>query len=158
MERDGGSRAWVLNPVRARTCAYLVCAWNAYGEHAESTAARGHREAFLVAPISGIERDADEPERFIVRFNEFSRYSKPNAWPLPRRNPVSYTTLGDLEIDVSRLTFSPIASSGGTAATPAMKGSPGEGALLPLTIAAAKRGLALQFGVDPDAVEITIRG
>ena len=33
-----------------------------------------------------------------------------------------------------------------------------DGVAAPLTIAAAKRGLAVHYGVEPDAIEIVIRG
>jgi hypothetical protein len=153
-----GSRAWVLDPIRARSCGYLVCAWNAYGEYAQTTTTRQHREAFLVAPISAIEPTPDEPGRYAIRFREFARYSKLDAWPAGRRNPVAYSTLHDLGIEIASLTFAPVTAIGSQAENHASDGPSSASSMAPLTITAAKRGLAVQFGVDPSAIEITIRG
>jgi hypothetical protein len=83
-----------------------------------------------------------------------------NARPIEQRNPIYYTSLTNLGIDPDALEFSP--------GTPVVASPPltiaAKGALSantrtgPLTIAAAKAGLALYYGVRAEAVEIVIRG
>ena len=160
--REGGSQAWVLNPARAKLCNWLVCTQNRHNpDHEFSDATAAHASAFLVGQISAI-READEHEggeRWMVEISEFARVSVPDVWK-QWRNPVRYTTLEELGIDPSTLHFEPMPSAAvpspssakgaGTASAPA----PAAG----LTIAEAKKALAVTFGVKPDAVEITIRG
>ena len=160
MQDEGGSQAWVLDPKRARSSGYLVCSWNPTGEYAENTPSREHREAYLVAPISSVDPTPDEPGRYIIRFREFARVNVKNAWPHRQRNPVTYTTLHDLGIEVEDLTFEPSEPQPQPAPSkaPAVAATSSNGVAAPLTIAAAKRGLAVHYGVEPDAIEIIIRG
>jgi hypothetical protein len=161
MLRDGGSQAWVLNFQRARECRYLVCAWNPRGDYAQPNVNLGHGEAFLIAPISSIELAApSEPAgRYIVRFTEYAApRERKLAWN-GQRNPVAYTTLTQLGFDSTALVFAPVTAQheNGTKSS----GDPrrvSESDVEPLTIALAKRGLALHYGVKPDAIEIIIRG
>lgn len=153
---EGGSQAWVLDPQRARRCAYIVCTQNRYGGEwgmPESP----HGSAFLVGKIDGVvpsEESEDKP-RWLVRISEYARIDVPELWD-GGRNPVRYTTLQELGIDPVTLTFEvPEPASAGPAAAQSACG--GEGAR-PLNIAEAKRGLAAYFGVGLDAIEITIRG
>jgi hypothetical protein len=161
MQQHGGSRAWVLNPKRARGCSYVVCAWNPAGEHAEGSGGRQHGVAYLVAPIASIEPapPPEDPKRFIIRFNMFAEISKTNAWN-HQRNPVFYTTLQDLGIDLNELTFSamPTQAAPSTSRIPDAAFTRSDGIVAPLTIAAAKRGLAAHYGIDPTGIEIIIRG
>ena len=64
------------------------------------------------------------------------------------RFPVRYVNLADLGIDIDALKFEPLQRQPVITAetTP------------PLSIAQAKAGLAKQFGVDPDQIEIVIKG
>ena len=75
--------------------------------------------------------------------------------------PVRYLEVSELGIDPATLTFEPIPPRGAEA-EPAVIGAPnGEhrhAAVIPLSIAEAKRALAATFGVGVDAIEITIRG
>jgi hypothetical protein len=155
MQDQGGSKAWVLDPRRARSCGYLVCAWNPTGDYAENTTDREHREAYLIAPISSVEPAPDEPGRYLIRFRDFARISIKGVWPHRQRNPVTYTTLSKLGINVDEVRFevaqSPPSASKVPAAEPAS-------VTRPLTIAAAKLGLAAHYGVEPGAIEIVIRG
>jgi hypothetical protein len=94
--------------------------------------------------------------RFLVQFSEYARVDVPNAWP-GGRNPVSYGTLNDLGIDVSEIKWQPMPepTEAHDVISPAriMEGDVGA-----LTITQAKKGLAEQYGVSPDAIEIIIRG
>jgi hypothetical protein len=151
MIAQGGSRAWKLDASRARTCRYLVCTWNATGEFVRASEGRRNGEAFLVAPISSIDTDRQEPGRYIVRFTEFARVSMQNIWP-GVRNPVRYCSIQDVGFDPDRLTFEPVPPYEPAA-------PPGErSAIATLTIDDAKLGLAATFGVSPESIEIVIRG
>ena len=68
------------------------------------------------------------------------------------RNPVSYVELDDLGIDPDKFEF--ITASDVKPEAPQEADTDDR----PLTMAQAKQGLALTFGVPPEAVEITIRG
>jgi hypothetical protein len=149
---EGGSQAWTFQPANARECRWLVCVWNAHGAYAESGSEHlAHREAFLLAPVASIDPSPQEPHRWIVRFREYARISVPNAWN-GQRLPFRYLTLDDFGLDPKRQTFVPVTSSnGGAVRTSPLAASP-------LSIEAAKLGLAAKFNVSPEAIEITIRG
>jgi hypothetical protein len=119
--------------------------------------------AFLIGKITEVDLADDEeqpdpsegkPIRYIIKFREFARVAI-DATKLRHdmggRNPVSYINLIDLGIDADSLDF-----SGRT--EPIAEATPRNIEDQPLTMAQAKKGLALTFGVSPDAVEITIRG
>lgn len=153
--REGGSQAWALNAQRARKCAYLVCTQNHPGEEwATPEAPQG--TGFLVGKIKGVEPSAEGEDRWHIRISEYARIDVADLWD-GGRNPVRYSTLHDLGIDPSNLTFEPVpeAPLAGASVSPAA-GQSGE--VVPLSITDAKRGLAAYFGVGLDAIEITIRG
>lgn len=162
MIQEGGSQSWVLNLQRARQCHYVVCAWNPSGEYAQPNANLRHGEAYLVAPITSVEPtdDPHEPkDRYIVRFSDYAiPPSQKIVWG-GMRNPVSYTTLTALGLDPSTLTFE-LPTRHATHDAPPRTVTRRSGAKddVPLTIAAAKRGLALQYDVKPEEIEIIIRG
>jgi hypothetical protein len=149
---EGGSQAWTFNAANARKCQWLICVWNARGAYAESGAERlAHGEAFLVAPIDSIEPAPQEPDRWIVRFRQYARISIQNAWN-GQRLPFRYVTLDDFDVSPDGLHFVPIA--------PTLVDAPSTLALpkaAPLSIEAAKRGIAAKFNVPLEAIEITIR-
>jgi hypothetical protein len=155
---EGGSQAWVLNPVRAKLCKWLVCTQNRHNpDHEFSDATEPHGSAFLVGKISGIRRSSEEgsKDRWIIEISDAARISVPDVWK-HWRNPVRYVSLTELGIGVGDLEFEPLT---GEKEAPARQGqavSPWPPATL--TIAEAKKALAATFGVKPDAVEITIRG
>src|SRR5688572_16385173 len=67
--REGGSQAWVLNPVRAKQCTWLVCIQNRHNsDHDFEDATEPHGSAFLVGKISGLRRSEENPqeERWLV--------------------------------------------------------------------------------------------
>lgn len=79
----------------------------------------------------------------------------PNLWD-HGRNPVRYTSLVDLGIDPVKLAWESMPMA---APRPALAPATVTTATsASLTIAEAKRALAVTFGVKPEAVEITIRG
>ncbi len=155
--REGGSQAWVLNPVNARQCRWLVCTQNRHNPDDEfSDAGEPHGSAFLIGKISGVVRAPDESagDRWMVTISEYARISLPDVWN-HRRNPVRYASLEELGINLNEIRFVPMPEVAESARAAAPRGG-GQAALL--TIADAKRELAVAFGVKPEAVEITIRG
>ncbi|RYZ17539.1 MAG: hypothetical protein EOO70_01625 [Myxococcaceae bacterium] len=152
---EGGSQAWVLNHDRARQYEYLVCAQNT---HQWGSEAKRHGEAFLVGRISDLVPAPDAQERWLIRISEYAKIKIPNAWQ-GLRNPVRYTTLEHLGIDLATLTFEPVPTvSGKSAEQLAHLPAKPTGVVRSLTIAEAKQGLAAQFGCNVDAIEIIIRG
>lgn len=154
---EGGSQAWVLNPVRAKQCKWLVCTQNRHHpDHKFSDATEPHGAAFLVGRISDIAQSPDEGDgnRWIVQISEFARVNMPDVWGT-RRNPVRYASLAELGIEPQGLEFEAI-----PAESPLVFAHSADAAWPPatLTIADAKKALAASFGVTPDAVEIIIRG
>ncbi|PPJ01213.1 hypothetical protein C5E51_34420 [Nocardia nova] len=153
--REGGSQAWVLNPVRARQCRYLVCTQNQHHpDHEFSDATEPHGTGFLIGKISRLTPAAHEPDRWLIEIDEYARINTPDLWD-GSRNPVRYTDLKELGIDVDALEFEKMPQKEVESLnTPASAATEAAG----LTIAQAKAGLAATYGVQPDAIEIVIRG
>lgn len=158
---ERGSQAWILNPARAKLCKWLVCTQNRHNpDHEFSDATEPHGSAFLVGKVSGVRQSAEEgaEDRWIIEISEYALVNIPDVWKA-WRNPVRYMSLDELGIDVNSLQFEPIQKQNGEAgcvagsSLPTTLATPGM-----MTIAEAKKALALTFGVSPDAVEITIRG
>ena len=152
--QDGGSGSWVLNPKNARPHRYVVCVRNQHGTHAGGEEAHG--SAFLVGTISGFDRLGSEKgvERWRIQFDRYALIDRPDVWN-NRRNPVRYTTLGELGIDPTELDFQPAPAPAGASAD--REPEPAR-AVRKLTIAEAKEGLAAMLGVSLEAIEITIKG
>lgn len=157
---EGGSQAWALDASRARRCSYIVCTQNRHSDVHRSGRAP-HGEAFMVGQISDVIESTEDPDRFTIVFDKFARITIPGAWG-GWRNPVKYTTLEELGIDPGTLSFENVPEASERRAapshTPAVKdraatvnGTP------PLSLDAAKNGLAAYFGVPVEAIEITIR-
>jgi hypothetical protein len=151
----GGSASWVVAEKQARRREFLVCIRNArdvdFHDH------EPHGTAFLVGRISGLEPhgvDRKGMKRFFIRISEYDLIDYPEAWG-EWRNPVKYTTLEELGIDPEQLKFKPMPTPTKVLTPPAPPERSKTGAL---TIAEAKAGLALQFGVPPEAIEILIKG
>jgi hypothetical protein len=151
----GGSASWVVAEKQARRREFLVCIRNArdvdFADH------EPHRTAFLVGRISGLiphGHDKKGMPRWVIKLSEYAEVAHPEAWG-EWRNPVKYTTLEELGIDPKRLKFKPMPPPTQDLA-PAISSPPAKAGAL--TIAEAKAGLALQFGVSPEAIEILIKG
>lgn len=154
---EGGSQAWALDPRRARACEYIVCCQNRRGgDWAGATEAHG--AAFLVGKILDVVDAWDgDSGRYLIRISAFARIDVPNAWE-GSRNPVRYKTLEELGIDVTRLAFEPLPSSGQERSILSAERNPARLAGRGLTITEAKDALAAYYGVPVSAVEIVIRG
>lgn len=159
---EGGTSAWRLDRNHARRCEFAVCTRNAYPKWDQGDWALGteaHHTAFLIGKISDVVPCEPTPEnheardlRFLIKFSEFARLNIPNARK-GDRNPVKYATLDDLGIDPAKLTWETMPD---IAETP--NAATNEAGGKALTMAEAKKGLALTFNVPPDSIEITIRG
>lgn len=147
---DGGSQAWVLDRKNAQKAEYGVLCFNPYAEWSKGNA--DHGAAFFIGKISGVAPSPIEPERSIVLFDEYAEVNLPEIWG-GWRNPIKYTSLEELGINIEELNFQPMPEK--TATSP---DSVAQVVNQSLTIEAAKAGLAQTFGVKPEAVEITIRG
>jgi hypothetical protein len=152
----GGSASWVVAEKQARRREYLVCIRNArevdFPDH------EPHGTAFLVGKISGLTPygyDRKGMPRWIINISEYALVDYPEKWG-EWRNPVKYTTLEELGIDLKDLTFKPMPAP--TKVLTSQAPSEALRARRPLTISEAKAGLALQFGVPTEAIEILIKG
>jgi hypothetical protein len=151
----GGSASWVVAEKQARRREFLVCIRNArevdFPDH------EPHGTAFLVGKISGLTPygyDRKGMPRWIIGISEYAFVDYPEKWG-EWRNPVKYTTLEELGIDPNDPKFTPM-----PAPTKVLTPQPSSEKVKarPLTISEAKAGLALQFGVLPEAIEILIKG
>ena len=113
-----------------------------------------HRAAFLVGKIKDVVPSSTKPGRYWIQLSEYARVNIPNVWKKGNRNPVKYSTLEELGIDPSILKWEPMPNVS-QVREPKVQLVHHVGAL---TIPDAKKGLALTFGVTPEAIEITIRG
>jgi hypothetical protein len=100
----GGSRDWRLDAERARLFEYLVCTQNCHNPGFRTPAA-AHRAAFLIGRISGVVASPERHDRWLIQISEYIEANIPGIWGKagPMRYPVWYTTLENLEIDLSLL-------------------------------------------------------
>ncbi|MGH9733749.1 MAG: hypothetical protein ACRD8A_04060 [Candidatus Acidiferrales bacterium] len=150
---DGGTSSWRLDRSNARQCQFVVCTRNAY--HKKVQGKEEHQSAFLIGKISDVVPSPENPDRYLIKFSEYARLNHLGIWK-GDRNPVRYTTLAELGIDPDALRWESVPQRTERAASmPELSSVKGSAAL---TMAEAKKGLALTFGVKPEAIEITIRG
>ena len=131
----GGDYDWALNPDRAKKCKYLVCT---------SSQGANQKSSFMVGKISGAEftyANEKGKKRYLVTISEYALINIPDSWP-GNQNPVRYTSLEDLGIDLNSLKFEKISKSEPTS----------------FTISQAKAGLAKNYKVSEDNIEIIIKG
>lgn len=151
--REGGTSSWRLDRNHARRCVFAVCTRNANADWVEGSEA--HHSAFLMGKVREVVPAPDHGGRYLIQFSEYALVNIPDVWK-GDRNPVKYAAIEDLGIDPSTLEWQPMpAAAEPRSPTREVNKLPG---VAPLTMAEAKKGLALTFGVSPDAVEITIRG
>lgn len=152
--REGGTSSWRLDRNNARKCEYAVCTRNANADWTEG--AEEHHAAFMVGKVKDVVPSTDYSGRFMIQFSEYALVTIPEVWK-GDRNPYKYAgSLQELGIDASKLKWKKMPEpSSLSAATPQSGLNKGVTAL---TMAEAKKGLAITFGVPPDAIEITIRG
>ncbi len=149
----GGTQSWALDRNRAKACKYVVMCRNAH--HPDVEGPEAHHSAFMVGKVSDVVESTEDEHRWLVLFDEYALVEVRERWE--GRNPVRFFTVGDYDglIDFDALDWKPMPepSERAVAAAPAPAATK-KG----MTIAEAKTALALTFGVDPSAIEITIRG
>jgi hypothetical protein len=163
--QQGGSRAWALASSRARKCRYLVCVQNLYHPGRDfSDAFEPHGAVFLVGKISDVIPDLLSNDRWQICISEYALHTVMNAWK-GWRNPVRYTTLREMGIDLEALTFRSVSDGQRDLSITTDQLAPtvaprkqDDGPIAPLSIAQAKAGLAAYYGVSQEAIEIVIRG
>jgi hypothetical protein len=148
--REGGTSSWRLDRNHARQCAFAVCTRNANADWVEGT--EPHHSAFLIGKVKDVVAAPDSEGRFLIQFSEYAQINVPDVWK-GDRNPVKYASIDAIGIDPAKLKWEPMPVP--SASTPVATTS---ASVTPLTLADAKKGLALTFGVPPEAIEITIRG
>ena len=146
---EGGSQAWVLDAKRARQCQYVICVQNRGFADDWGHVSAPHHTAFVIGRLKDVVRskEADCENRWHLLFSEYAEIDIPEAWP-GNRNPVLYATLQTFCINLDELQFQPMPEQ-----EPDTKPK-----IAPLSMAEAKAGLALTFGVEPSDIEITVRG
>jgi hypothetical protein len=164
IHEQGGTSSWVLSPASMRDVRYVVCTRNTDREFDEECGPRpeAHGSAFLVGKVSGLKvlKEKNNRKRYLVQMSEYARVSVPDFWTHDR-NPTRYTDTDSLRergIDVNKLDWLPMPDTDcniGVMPHPEAVSAPqGEG----LTIAQAKRGLSVKFGVPEQAIQIVING
>jgi len=156
--REGGSQAWVLKPARAKLCTWLVCTQNRHNpNHEFSDATEPHGCGFLLCKVSAVRKseERDDQTRWMIEISEFARINYSQLWD-HGRNPVRYTTLAKLCINLDGVKFQAMPPSSKAAMQSEL--GPSRVPAGVLTITEAKKALAAAYGVKPEAVEITIRG
>ena len=148
----GGTQSWALDRVHARQCKYAVLCRNAHTDWGDGK--EPHGSAFMIGRVSDVVPSMETEGRWLVKFDQYARIDIPNLWE-GWRNPVRYTNLKELGISLDDVQFEPMPQMSEEPKKPepeAPQLSPG------LTIAEAKKGLALTFGVKIEEIEIIIRG
>ena len=173
---QGGSASWRAVPHRVRQCEFVICTRNTRAKWSDGP--ESHGSAFAVGRLSGVddapEDENDDPSkpRYLFRFSEyalldykdpkFQKFWKGHHWP------VHYTTLEETGIDPDTLTWIPMPNP--EKPNPSIMKPIDEAEDLddgpshaadghrPLTMAEAKFGLSLTFGVPVEDIAITIKG
>ncbi|MGI4793645.1 MAG: hypothetical protein ACRYG8_06065 [Janthinobacterium lividum] len=105
----------------------------------------------MVGKVEDIVPSTETEDRWLIRFSAYALCNVGDQWS--GRNPVAYWTAEDYEegsIDFDALDFRPMPEPASIAAAPLRP--------IGLTIAEAKFGLSITFGVPASAIEITVRG
>lgn len=104
--RRGGVAYWVANAMRVSGCKYVIAARNRNDRYEEPGGDEEHGAAFFVGEIGkGIymRRDPGYERRIIIGVTRFARVNVPQVWTPRGSNPVRYSSMRQLPIDVDRL-------------------------------------------------------
>jgi hypothetical protein len=161
---QGGTESWALSPASMRDVRYVVCTRNTDRNLDEEIGPRteAHGEAFLVGKVSGLKqvKVQNNRKRYLVQMSEYAHVSEPNFWT-GDRNPTRYSDTDALRsrgIDVEKLDWHPMPDLDAVFVQPNSQVVAAPSANGGLTIADAKRGLSLKFGVPEEAIQIVING
>jgi hypothetical protein len=160
----GGTRSWVLSEKSMQHVEYVVCTRNADHQFDEECGVRSeeHNAAFLVGKVSGLKKLAHyrDRDRYLVEFCEYALVDQPHFRDGKSRNPITYSDVGKCRengIDIAELIFTPMP-------VPAEESDANDEAETVrahkqgLSMAEAKEGLSIFFGVPPESIQITISG
>lgn len=152
--RNGGTGNWSASAQKVRQYPYVVCV--RHGNRPASPNDVPHRAAFLIGRISDAiptgEVDGKGSPRVFIRFDAYAEINVSDFWG-DSQNPVGY--VDDLEeagIEVDSLNFIPVDETHFVNSIDKLEKEPG------LSFAEAKQGIARRYGVDPQSVEIIVRG
>ncbi|WP_083700398.1 hypothetical protein [Acidihalobacter ferrooxydans] len=148
MIEEGGIGYWKADARRVAQCLYILAIANARSGITQFSSA-DQNKGYLLGRIAGTFRPPEHPDRLVIVISEYAEIDLPNAWP-GYRNPVFYTDLETLGIDARALDWKtfPFIKRDDTA----------NDTVQALSVVEAKLGLAKKFGVNPDQIEIIIRG
>jgi hypothetical protein len=159
----GGSQSWVINPQSMRHVEYVVCTRNSDHRWDDECGPRpeAHNSAFMVGKVSGLKKvdRHNDRDRYLIQFSEYALVNVPEFRSGSTRNPVTYSDVVQckevLGLAIEALDFKPMPPPSSAAlaqATDPPQKTTG------LSIAQAKEGLSLFFGVPVESVQITISG
>jgi len=161
---DGGSKAWSLDAKRVSTkIAYLICVQNRKTGKDWAHPTADHQHAFLIGKVSGVKlirkRQDGKPARWSVQISEYAELDIPDMWN-GARNPVSYTSLAELDIDEKSLKFKAMPEIEDKDTSETLEeyhlekedDTEEEG----ITIKEAKRLLAIKYDTSIEDIKITI--
>lgn len=145
MFAEGGCGYWRAKESSILSCRYIVATRNARSNWNQGN--EEHGAAFMIGEIAGV---TPVDGRYVINISRFALLNVPDVWISGGLNPIRYVSLAETGINVGALDWKAwSAESLGTGVKKEIRS---------LTIAEAKAGLALSFGVDIEAIEITIRG
>lgn len=152
----GGSQSWVINPQSMRNVHYVVCTRNSDHRWDDECGPRPepHNAAFMVGKVSGLKKvdRQNDRDRYLIQFSAYALVNVPDFRSGSTRNPVTYSDVlqcrDELDLDIEALDFLPMPQ-------PATSGAPSKNGL---SLAEAKEGLSIFFGVPVENVHITISG
>lgn len=153
--REGGTSSWRLDRNHARQCVYAVCTQNSHADGEWADGREEHGSAFLIGKVKDVVLSPFMEGRYLIQFSEYARVKVQDVWK-GDRNPVKYEPIETLGINLSTLKWEPMPNPDAMprSAPPPLSRT----VIAPLTMIEAKKGLALTYGVSPDAIEIIIRG
>lgn len=119
------------------------------------------RQVTLVGRVVGFEPDTGgkNPGRYAVKIDAYALMDDPNlTFSSDSTNPVQFRKAADvLKFDPRTLEMTSVPEQTLRQSYEDTPGATKQPPAKPLTIAQAKEGLAVSFGVSPDQIEITIR-
>lgn len=156
--RNGATGNWSAAAHKVADYPFVVCV--RHGNHPASPKDVPHKTAFLIGRIlKAVETDELDGKgnpRLLIMFDEYAEIKVPDVWG-DSQNPVGYFDLEKAGINVTDLEFIPVADEDRIAVVGIDKFEKG-GEIVGISFEDARKGIALRYGVDPRAVEITIRG
>ena len=185
-ERYGGTAKWAANFRNIKKCQYVVCVKkNGAMQGGFGNPDVAPRTAFLIGRITDVIEvqvgdslfymgdDFETPGRYLVKFDSYADISIPDFWT-KSQNPIAYRTKAELADmlsveDIDRLDFKPLRNAtveeieayiNRRLQTAPARGGRNRGTPTTsqgLTILQAKQGLARQFGIAEEKIDITIR-